>query len=734
MTGDDNNINEDVGGGITHDSPYYLYPFNYPKQLYVNEVLTENNYADWSQEMKNFLFAKNKVEFVDGTIKKPEKTSKEYMAWMRVDAMIKDWSTTAMEKNIRNSVKYADTASKIWSNLSERFRKESAPKTYELKQNISSTRQSGASVKCECDIGKKINEHQEKEHLYGFLMGLVTEFSVSRTHILAIKPLPSLGTTYHMVAKDERQRAISNENKTPYEFAAFKAFQMRRGPPSLNKERSRAKSMEEGTKHYTECNKDGHTREGCFKLIGYPEWWPKNKGEKTKDKAACVETKTGPIPGLTYKDYQSIFSLCYLFRNPFSSTTMGDENHIRTLGDYSKPCHEDYKNTVEIPVGNNVDLLQKVPHHGIDRWLQNQIFYDHASFHLKCKINCDAGGKLRNKNADESWEIIENFALYDHEGWTDMKEFIKPVKAIFTPQGPSPQPQALGTTFEARVRDYMAAHTERMEHFENSIFKQREEINDRMTEMFRLLKELTTSNTSEKVLIREEANFPVTKNINSISLVNEEEERSEKTEDTLRNTVKSTVTATEIPVKEAERNNETKNKPIKKAENKEVEEVLSSRPVEYYLKHKINEKLIEGLVDNNRFKDSLSRARIGKVKGKTDNVLPRGPIYEVILKKKITKKEGVRGNFKIPYSIGGLKHVNTLVDQGSDVNVMPYSTYMKLTYEMPAETDIRLSLASHSYIYPLGIAEEILFEVAEHVYPVEFVILDIKENKRGLSS
>ncbi|GJS25732.1 reverse transcriptase domain-containing protein [Tanacetum coccineum] len=61
---------------------------------------------------------------------------------------------------------------------------------------------------------------------------------------------------------------------------------------------------------------------------------------------------------------------------------------------------------------------------------------------------------------------------------------------------------------------------------------------------------------------------------------------------------------------------------------------------------------------------------------------------------------------------------------------MPYSTYMKLTDERPVETDIRLSLASHSYIYPLGIAEDVLVEVAKHVYPVNFVILDIKENEK----
>ncbi|GJX37921.1 hypothetical protein Tco_0251224 [Tanacetum coccineum] len=137
--------------------------------------------------------------------------------------------------------------------------------------------------------------------------------------------------------------------------------------------------------------------------------------------------------------------------------------------------------------------------------------------------------------------------------------------------GPSPQPQALGTSFEARVRDYMAAHTERMERFENTIFKQREEINGRMTEMFGLLKELTTSRTPKKVLIREETKFLVTKN-------------------------------------------------------------------------------------------SRSRIRVGKKKEKEYKILPGGPAYEAILKKKITKKEDIRGNFKIPCGIGDLKHVNALVD------------------------------------------------------------------------
>nr|GEU35609.1 hypothetical protein [Tanacetum cinerariifolium] len=40
---------------------------------------------------------------------------------------------------------------------------------------------------------------------------------------------------------------------------------------------------------------------------------------------------------------------------------MGDEKPICTLRDYSKPSHEGYRNTIELPVGNNVYLFDPTP-------------------------------------------------------------------------------------------------------------------------------------------------------------------------------------------------------------------------------------------------------------------------------------------------------------------------------------------------------------------------------------
>ncbi|GJX34740.1 retrovirus-related pol polyprotein from transposon TNT 1-94 [Tanacetum coccineum] len=161
-------------------------------------------------------------------------------------------------------------------------------------------------------------------------------------------------------------------------------------------------------------------------------------------------------------------------------------------------------------------------------------------------------------------------------------------------------------------------------------------------------------------------------------------------------------------------------------------ETHRSQSIGYYLKHEINEKLIKGLVDNHKYNDSLLATHLGKMHYETYNSLPIGPIYNVILKKKLAKKDDMEGNFVKPCSIGRLKHVNALIDQGSNVNVMPISIYNRLTNKKPVGTDIRLSLASHSYIYPLGIAEDVLIDIAGYVYPIDFVIFDEEKPESSL--
>ncbi|GJV69706.1 hypothetical protein Tco_1485215 [Tanacetum coccineum] len=78
---------------------------------------------------------------------------------------------------------------------------------------------------------------------------------------------------------------------------------------------------------------------------------------------------------------------------------MGDENPIRTLGDYSKPSHDGYRNTIELPLGNNVvhlpsDTIRLVQNgcsfHGLRSEDRNQ----HLKDFLKLVDSLDLDGSI----------------------------------------------------------------------------------------------------------------------------------------------------------------------------------------------------------------------------------------------------------------------------------------------------------------------------------------------------
>ncbi|GKA77469.1 hypothetical protein Tco_0783930 [Tanacetum coccineum] len=95
---------------------------------------------------------------------------------------------------------------------------------------------------------------------------------------------------------------------------------------------------------------------------------------------------------------------------------MGDANPIRTLGDYSRPSHEGYRNTIDA----KRMLIPRTSVRGSKPTPQG--FFKTSD------------GNLCDRNVKESWALLNDLALYDNESWNDPRDFAKPVKAISLPQ------------------------------------------------------------------------------------------------------------------------------------------------------------------------------------------------------------------------------------------------------------------------------------------------------------
>ncbi|KAI3723909.1 hypothetical protein L2E82_35671 [Cichorium intybus] len=321
-------------------SPYFLTAADHPGQNFVGEnLLHDGNYSDWQNEMTNALFAKNKIGFVDGSIPMPKEGSGDLMNWKRCNAMVRGWLVSAMEKEIKSSVKYAITARDIWLDLQERFGKENAPRAYELRRIVTTIRQEDMSVSayytklrgvwdeihsinpiptcscqgCKCEISKEFAKMREKERLYDFLMGLNEEYGAVKTQILSTSPLPSLGIAYHLVSQDEKQRQIGTVRNSGNNVAAFQTSG-RFSPKSSGKTSSQTTNKKKN-EVCTHCQKTGHTIEGCFELIGYPEWWiprtnkTQNNKSKTTPRAAATVSDDVHIPNITKDEYDKLMKM-----------------------------------------------------------------------------------------------------------------------------------------------------------------------------------------------------------------------------------------------------------------------------------------------------------------------------------------------------------------------------------------------------------------------------------------
>ncbi|GJZ71986.1 hypothetical protein Tco_0635837 [Tanacetum coccineum] len=88
---------------------------------------------------------------------------------------------------------------------------------------------------------------------------------------------------------------------------------------------------------------------------------------------------------------------------------------------YSFPCSI-------LSIGKDCKTPQRYPHVLTTSWRISLRSIDSGT------IDQSASGKLRDKNAKESWALLEDLTLYDNECWNDPRDFAKPVKAISLPQ------------------------------------------------------------------------------------------------------------------------------------------------------------------------------------------------------------------------------------------------------------------------------------------------------------
>ncbi|XP_014503011.1 uncharacterized protein LOC106763324 [Vigna radiata var. radiata] len=290
-------------------SLFYLHPGENPGLTLITQVLNENNYSSWSRAMRRALVSKNKVKFIDGSIKRPQKNDDTYEAWERCNVMILSWMTKTLSPHIAESVIYVEEAKELWDELKERFSKGDYFKISDLLQDIHSIKQGERGVSqfftnlkilweeleslrpipvctcenpCCCDLSKVSLKYREMEHVICFLKGLNDSYNTVKTQILLMDPLPNVNRVFSLIIQQERQEKHNTETKILVNMVErsnqWKPDQSwrnhGRGTGMRGQGKGRGRNPNYG-KQCSYCNKMNHTVDECYSKHGYPPWYKK---------------------------------------------------------------------------------------------------------------------------------------------------------------------------------------------------------------------------------------------------------------------------------------------------------------------------------------------------------------------------------------------------------------------------------------------------------------------------
>ena len=259
--------------------------------------LDGKNFNLWSQMLKMKLSGKDKLGYIDGSTLKP-KSIDGYRKWQMEDSSVKDYIIESMDPSLVGNFLPFSTAKEVWDSIRTTFFDgDDLTQFFDLKRRVNRVKQGGGSVEVyytqlqglwkELDVRRpnpmtspvdieKYNYLVQEDRVLTFLDGLDDRLDSIRATVLQLKPFPTIEQAFALVRREENRQVVMLNKGDGAEtsmvmLARNQTFGMNK--PDFNPK----PGLVEGC---TYCHNPRHTREKCFKLIGYPPGWKDRKKKK----------------------------------------------------------------------------------------------------------------------------------------------------------------------------------------------------------------------------------------------------------------------------------------------------------------------------------------------------------------------------------------------------------------------------------------------------------------------
>ena len=101
-----------------------------------------------------------------------------------------------------------------------------------------------------------------------------------------------------------------------------------------------------------------------------------------------------------------------------------------------------------------------------------------------------------------------------------------------------------------------------------------------------------------------------------------------------------------------------------------------------------------------------------------------------VIQKNLLVKMQDLGSFTIPCTIGNYEFGRALCDSRASINLMPLSVVKRLSLGELTPIAMTLQVADRTMAQPEGILEDVLIKVGKFIFLVDFVVIDMEEDKQ----
>ncbi|XP_049373651.1 uncharacterized protein LOC125838649 [Solanum verrucosum] len=184
--------------------------------------------------MRLGLLGKSKLGFVNGKHPREFFPHALHDLWEKCNAIVLSWIINSIRKDLLSSVIYVSNASKVWTDMKERFDKVNGLGIHFLHKEIHTMSQGTTTVSgyfsrlrecwdefdaimscpgCNCPKSKAYVHHFDYQRLLQFLTGLNDSYAQSRSQILMMTPTPSINQAYSMLISEKSQRSLGKTSQ-----------------------------------------------------------------------------------------------------------------------------------------------------------------------------------------------------------------------------------------------------------------------------------------------------------------------------------------------------------------------------------------------------------------------------------------------------------------------------------------------------------------------------------------